>query len=142
MCILLLRQEVHCSPLRKETGDSSRVCTSHSKRPFIKQYSLRASLVAQMVKNLCAMQVDLGSIPESARSPDEENGNPLQYSCLENSRDRGAWRATVHGVTKSPTQLSDFTFLSLFQYCCLGNPTDRGAWWAIVRGVTKESDTT
>ena len=56
MCILLLRQEVHCSPLRKETGDSSQVCTSHSKRPFIKQYSLRASLVAQMVKNLCAMQ--------------------------------------------------------------------------------------
>ena len=55
MCILLLRQEVHCSPLRKETGDSSRVCTSHSKRPFIKQYSLRASLVAQMVKNLPAM---------------------------------------------------------------------------------------
>ena len=103
MCILLLRQEVHCSPLRKETGDSSQVCTSHSKRPFIKQYSLRASLVAQMVKNLCAMQVDLGSIPESARSPDEENGNPLQYSCLENSRDRGAWRATVHGIAESDT---------------------------------------
>ena len=50
---------------------------------------------------------DLGSIPESGRSPGERNGNPLQYSCLENSRDRGAWRVTVHGVAKSQTQLSD-----------------------------------
>ena len=50
--------------------------------------------------------------------------------------DGGAWEAAVHGVTKSPTQLIDFAFLSLFQYCCLGNPTDRGAWWATVHGVT------
>jgi len=50
---------------------------------------------------------DLGSIPGSGRSPAERNGNPLQYSCLENSKDRGAWWATVHGVTKSWTQLSD-----------------------------------
>ena len=41
---------------------------------------------------------DLGSIPGSGRSPGEGNGNPLQYSCLENSMDRGAWRATLHGV--------------------------------------------
>ena len=41
------------------------------------------------------------------------NGNPLQYSCLENPMDRGAWQATVHGVAKSRTQLSDFTSLSL-----------------------------
>ena len=40
----------------------------------------------------------------------EENGNPLQYSCLENPMDRGAWWAAVHGVVKSWTQLSDFTF--------------------------------
>ena len=52
---------------------------------------------------------DLGSIPESGRSPGEGNGNPLQYSCLENPMDRGAWRATVHGAAKSQTQLSDFT---------------------------------
>ena len=39
-------------------------------------------------------------IPESGRSPGERNGNPLQYSCLENPMDRGAWRATVHGVTR------------------------------------------
>ena len=44
------------------------------------------------------------------RSPGEGNGNPLQYSCLENSMDRGAWKATVHGVTKSRTGLSDKHF--------------------------------
>jgi len=44
------------------------------------------------------------------RSPGEGNGNPLQYSCLENPIDRGAWQATVHGVAKSQTRLSDFTF--------------------------------
>ena len=42
-----------------------------------------------------------GLIPELGRTPGEENGNPLQYSCLENPMDRGAWRATVHGVAKS-----------------------------------------
>ena len=50
---------------------------------------------------------DLGSIPGSGRSPGEGNGNPPQYSCLENSMDRGAWQATVHGVAKSWTQLSN-----------------------------------
>ena len=43
-------------------------------------------------------------------SPGEGNGYPLQYSCLDNSMDRGGWQATVHGVTKSRTQLSDFHF--------------------------------
>ena len=50
---------------------------------------------------------DLGMTPGSGRSPEEGNGNPLQCSCLENSMDRGAWWATVHGVSKSQTQLSD-----------------------------------
>ena len=53
---------------------------------------------------------DMGSIPGSGRPPGEGNGNPLQYSCLENSMDGGAWWATVHGVAKSWTRLSDFTF--------------------------------
>ena len=48
---------------------------------------------------------DLGSIPGLERSLGEGNGNPLQYSCLENPMDRGAWRATVHAVTKRRTQL-------------------------------------
>jgi len=50
---------------------------------------------------------DLGSIPALGRSPEVGNGYPLQYFYLENSVDRGAWRATVHGVTKSQTRLSD-----------------------------------
>ena len=52
---------------------------------------------------------DPGSIPALGRSPAEGNGNPLQYSCLENPMDGGAWQAIVHGVTKSRTRLSDFT---------------------------------
>ena len=58
---------------------------------------------------------DLGLIPGSGRSPGEGNGNPLQYSCLENPTDGGAWWATVHGVAKSRVQLSDFSFFSFFQ---------------------------
>ena len=48
---------------------------------------------------------DLGSIPGLGRSPGDGNGNPLQYSCLENPMDRGTWRATVHGVAESQTRL-------------------------------------
>ena len=53
---------------------------------------------------------DPGLIPGSGRSPGEGNGNPLQYPCLENPMDGGAWWATVHGVAKSRTRLSYFTF--------------------------------
>ena len=52
------------------------------------------------VKNLPANAIDSGSIPGLEKSPGEGNGNPLQYSCLENSMARGAWRAIVHGVTE------------------------------------------
>ena len=68
-----------------------------------------------MVKNLPANVGDAGdvgdvdSIPELERSLEEENGNSLQYSCLGNPMDRGAWQATVHGVAKSQARLSDFT---------------------------------
>ena len=55
-----------------------------------------------VVKNLR----DVGSIPGWGRSPEGGNGNPFQYSCLENSMDRGAWWATAHRVTKSLTRLS------------------------------------
>ena len=50
---------------------------------------------------------DLGSIPGSGRSPGEGNSNPPQYSCLENSMDKGAWQPTVHGVAKNQTSQSD-----------------------------------
>ena len=67
-----------------------------------------------MVKNLPANAGDIGEaglIPGSGRSPGERNRNPLQYSCLENPTDRGAWRATVHGVAKSQTQLSNLALI-------------------------------
>ena len=63
-----------------------------------------------MVKNSPANAGDVGdagSIPDLGRSPGEGNGNPLQYSCLRNPKDRGAWQATVYEVTKSRTQLGD-----------------------------------
>ena len=63
-----------------------------------------------VVKNLSAYAGDTrdtSSVPGLARSSGGGNGNPLKYSCLENPMDRGAWRATAHGVTKSQTQLSD-----------------------------------
>ena len=65
-----------------------------------------ASQVVLVVKNLSATARDMrdaGSIPGSGRSPGGGHGNPLQYSCLENPMDRGAWWATVHGVAKSWT---------------------------------------
>ena len=52
---------------------------------------------------------DMGLIPGLGRSPGEGHGNPLQYSCLENPMDRGAWRATVHRVSKSQTQLKQLS---------------------------------
>ena len=60
-----------------------------------------------VVKNLYANAGDMGLISGLGRSSGEGSGNPFQYSCLGNPMDRGAWRATVHGVTKSQTQLSD-----------------------------------
>ena len=63
------------------------------------------------VKNSPAIAGNTGSIPGWGRSPGEENGKPLQYSCLENPTDRGAWQAMVHGVAESDTtmQLSTYT---------------------------------
>ena len=59
------------------------------------------SLVAQMLKESACNAGDLGSVSGLGRSLEKEKGYPLQYSCLDNSMDRGAWQATVHGVTKS-----------------------------------------
>ena len=63
-----------------------------------------------VVKDPPANARDPGLIPGLGQSPEEGNGNPLQCSCLGNPMDRGAWRATVHGVSKSRTRLSDFPF--------------------------------
>ena len=84
---------------------------------FISQ-SLRSGWHADLYRSICVVRIprgcpgkesarpcrnskDASSIPGLRRSPQVGNGNPLQYSCLENSMDRGAWRATVHGVTES-----------------------------------------
>jgi len=56
-----------------------------------------------VIKNLPANAGDEGSIPGSGRYPGEGNGNPLQYFCLENRMDRGAWQAIIHGVARSQT---------------------------------------
>ena len=60
-----------------------------------------------MVNNTPASAGDLSSVPELGRPPGEGDGSPLQYSCLENSMDRGARQATVHGIAKSQTRLTD-----------------------------------
>ena len=71
-----------------------------------------------MVKNLptnAGDVRDVGSVPGLGRSPGEGLGNPLQYSCLDNPLDRGAWRATVHRVTQSQTRLEGFSMHTQFQ---------------------------
>ena len=75
-------------------------------RSCVKIRLQRASQVALVVKNLLANARnvrDVSSIPGLGRSPGGENGNPLQYCCLNNPMDRGAWRATAHRVAKSLT---------------------------------------
>ena len=77
----------------------------------------------------------------------EGNGTPLQYSCLENPMDGGAWWAAVHAVAKSRTRLSDFTFtfhlpalekaMATHSCSCLENPRDGEASWAAVYGVAQ-----
>ena len=67
-----------------------------------------ASQLGSLIKNPPANAEDPGSIPVSGRYPGEKNGNPLQYSCLENTVGRGTEQATVHVVTKSWTGLSGF----------------------------------
>jgi len=64
-------------------------------------------LGGSVVKNLPSSAGDACLISGSGRTPGEANENPVWYSCLENSMDRGAWRATVHGVAKSQTLLGD-----------------------------------
>ena len=76
--------------------------------------TLHFQYLCQVNKKSNLFQGHLGSIPGSGRSPGEGNGNPLQYFCLENPMDGGAWWATVHGVIKSQTWLSDFTYFTSY----------------------------
>ena len=86
------------------------------------------SQLALVVKNLPANTQDVSSIPGLGRSPEEEHGNPLQYHCLENPMDRGAWQATVHRVTQSQTRLKQLgmhagmfmcIFMHSYMYTCI-----------------------
>ena len=70
-------------------------------------FSCWVSLVSQMIDTLPADAGEPGSVPGLGRYLGGRNGNPFQYSCLENSVDREAWQAIVHGVSKSQTQLSN-----------------------------------
>ena len=74
-----------------------------------------------------------------------ENGNPIQYSCLQNPVDSGAWWAATYGVAQSRTRLKQLSMHACIgkgngnplQYSCLQNPVDRGAWWAAVHRVAQ-----
>ena len=80
-------------------------------------------------------------------TPGEGNGTPLQYSCLENPMDGGAWWAAVHGVAKSRTRLRDFTFtfpfhalekeMATHSSVLVWRIPGTGAWWAAISGVTQ-----
>ena len=83
-------------------------------QPVIRLGKIVLSPGGSEVKASACNAGDLGSIPGLGRSPGEGNGNPLQYSCLENPMDREVRWATVYGVAKSRTQLSDFTFTFSF----------------------------
>ena len=92
--------------LGTEALDSSSGSTSEDKDPtgnlYVTRHHIRLPGGSDSKESTCNAG-DPGSIPGLGRSHGEENSNPLQYSCLENSRDRGAWQAIVHGVTKSWT---------------------------------------
>ena len=141
----------------------------HSQESYASRLRVKTVMLPRWlsVKNPPANAGDVGSIPGLGRFPGEGNGYPFQYSGLENPMDRGAWQATIHGVAKSRTGLSDFHFpcwLSVknppanagdlglisgpgrspgegigypLQYSCLENSTDRGVWRATVHGVAK-----
>ena len=81
---------------------------------------MRTSWMVPVVKNQPADagdSRDMGFIPGLGISLGEGNGNPLQCSCLENLMDKGAWQATVHGVAKSQTRLSNYTYIIYKQLC-------------------------
>ena len=90
-----------CINILKATGNNPKTSLK-----FCQYGSLWRDKLAKPSESAC----NADSIPGSGRSPGERNGNPLQYSCLENSKDKRTWWATVHGITMSWTRLCDFHF--------------------------------
>ena len=82
---------------------------------------------------MCLQCGDTGLIPGSGRSSGVGNGNPFQYSCLENSMNKGAWKATVHGVTKSQTRLSTW-------HNTYTQNLEKWYWWTYLQGRNRDSD--
>ena len=111
---LWLRYFVHFShftlPISTPTPGSWSTFAGQRGKPITHQY-IEGFPDGSDSKRVCLQCGRPGSIPWSGRSPGEGNGNPLQYSCLENPTDGGAWQATVPGVPRSPTRLSNFTFI-------------------------------
>ena len=103
---------VCCNPWgHRESDQTERVNNKYKTWSFVTGYcQLWGFPRGSEVKAPACNPGDLGSIPELGRYPEEGNSNPLQYSCLENPMDGGAWWATVHRVAKNQTWLSDFTF--------------------------------
>ena len=102
---------------------------------MIRPYHSSSNVAPNNYTNFSILSIQLG----------EGNGNPLQYSCLYNPMDRGAWWAAVHGVAQSRTRLKPVSMHACIgegngntlQCSCLENPGDRGAWWAAVHGVAQ-----
>ena len=101
------------NPKQKQYQDkfNKDIKNDHTKKNYLKKYRI----LIRILQDLPGGSDNNAGVPGSGRSPGEGNGNPLQYSCLENPIDGGTWWATVHGITKSQTQLSDFHFISLIK---------------------------
>ena len=98
-----------------------------------------------MVKNLPANAGDEGWIPRSRRFPGEEDDNPFQHFCLGSPKDRGAWQARVHGVTKSQTRLSDYRTTPkrhkreiLAKERWVSKLVNRVDWYKVLKSMTTE----
>ena len=103
LCHVRIQQKDHHLQTRKQALTRHQICLFLPSRLWYWCYS---SPCGSDGKESAHNAGDTGLIPGSGRSLGEGNGNPLQYSCLENSMDRGGWWATIHGITKSRTQLS------------------------------------
>ena len=86
-----------------QNEDAPNVLYIANKRYHLFNILFQINMTFLVVTNLSASAGDTGLTPGSGRSPGGGNGNPLQYSCLENCMDRGAWQATIHGIAKSWT---------------------------------------
>ena len=88
-------------------------------RFYVKFGIVKKYLLSSVGKKSACSVGELGSIPGLGRFLGEGNGYPLQYSCLENSMDRGTWWATAYGIAKNRTRLSDFRFTFSVGYMCI-----------------------